>query len=79
MYTFCTCAYITTARSKYARLALVRLQERLGRDGLDDTTSVATSGGSDALLGLQDIPVRKSKSQLTSTEFALQEIRWVKR
>lgn len=56
------------------------MKDQLGRDSLDaDPTIVETgTGGSDGILGLQDVPARKNKSQLTSTEYALQEIRYPK-
>lgn len=56
------------------------MKDQLGRDNPDaDPMIVETStGGSDVVLGLQDVPVRKNKSQLTSTEYALQEIRYSK-
>lgn len=55
-----------------------RNQDRLGRDCLDvDIASAGTSAASDVFVGLQDVPTRLNKQQLTSTEYALQEIRFV--
>jgi len=52
-------------------------QDRLGRDATDaDTTSAETmSTLSESLHEPQDAPSRKNRKQLTSTEYALQEIR----
>lgn len=55
------------------------LQDRLGRDSRDgDTRSGETmSTLSEGILEVQDAPSRKNRKQLTSTEYALQEIRYV--
>lgn len=56
------------------------MKDQLGRDSRDADPTIAetSTGGSDVILGLQDVPARKNKSQLTSTEYALQEIRYSK-
>lgn len=60
------------------RCLLTDSQVRLGRDGQDaDAGSAETvSTLSDGVHELQDISSRKNRKQLTSTEYALQEIRY---
>lgn len=63
-------------RAKRSRL-LVYSQDRLGRDGLDADTASGESMStlSEGPLEMQEAPHRKHRKQLTSTEYALQEIR----
>ncbi|CAN0114360.1 unnamed protein product, partial [Ectocarpus sp. 13 AM-2016] len=70
---------LTPAMSSTAMDDLNRLEThvRLGRDGQDADAGCAetVSTLSDGFHELQDISSRKNRKQLTSTEYALQEIR----
>lgn len=57
---------------------LLGQQDRFGRDGLDvdHTNADVMSTLSEGLFEPQDAPSRKHRKQLTSTEYALQEIRY---
>lgn len=67
-----------TKKNSFCKTCARRNQGRQGRDCLDvDIASAGTSAAADVLVGLQDVPTRLNKQQLTPTEYALQEIRYM--